>query len=293
MEIPLLWINLQRHERRRRRMLWALEEGGWWHERIEAVDALDPRQILCPLPNPGFRGNALPGIQRRDEADPLRGTSRPELACTASWLRALCRGHEILRGGGAEHLLVLEDDSGAALAVPDSWGFSLAELVQQLDATSRRCGVPWEIVQLLATSRRAQSQLLEEWQQSKGHCRVVPRHGIRSGGTGAVLLHRRALPSLTSLLQRFNWRCGWPVHLLFHPHGVRPVADKWLYGSVKAASVWVTTYPLFCLDASDSAIHPEHLELYQIPSRAFTLQIWREDGRRDLIEAQRCWDRLV
>ena len=142
-------------------MLWALGEGGWWHERIEAVDAADPAQWLIPLVNPCVGGNHLPGIQRSSEADPGRAVLRGELACMASWLKALCRGEQLLREMGLDHLLVLEDDSGASLACPEAWAFSLTELVNHLDQRSEILGVPWCVAQLLATSQNAQRMLLD------------------------------------------------------------------------------------------------------------------------------------
>lgn len=292
MVIPLLWINLQRHALRRRRMLWALEEGGWRHERVDAVDALNRRQLMIPLLNPLHVGNTLPGIQRCSEADPARPTLRPELGCTASWLRALCRGEELLRASGQEVLFVLEDDVGAALACPEAWAFSLAELVQELEVASRQTGVPWAAVQVLATSARAQESLLDFWCHREGHRLVAPRQVVRTGGTCAVLLHRRALPLLVNGLQRWLWQRGLPLHLLVHPHGIRPVADKWLYGSLPSKAVWVCTYPLFCLDAYDSAIHPEHVEAYHASGRNFTLRTWAKDGRVQLLEAQSRWDAI-
>jgi hypothetical protein len=39
--IPLLWINLQRAPRRRARMQWAVRQGGWQAQRLEAIDAKD------------------------------------------------------------------------------------------------------------------------------------------------------------------------------------------------------------------------------------------------------------
>ena len=290
--IPLLWINLQRHSRRRRRMAWALREGGWWHERIEAVDALDPLQCLLALSNPFVAGNNLPGIQRLTEADPNRRVLRAELACMASWLRALCRGEQLLRQEGLNHLLILEDDSGASLACPEAWPFSLSELVDYLDQRSHALGFPWGVVQLLATNQKTQHMLLERWRSGQGNEFVCERRLVRSGGTGAVLLHRRALPWLVNSLQRLLWQLRCPVHVLVHPHGVRPVADKWLYGSLPAAAVWVVAYPLFCLDACDSAIHPEHLDAYQAPSRVLTLKTWAEDGRMALVDAQSRWDAI-
>ena len=291
--IPLLWINLHRHDRRRRRMAWALREGAWWHERIEAVDALDPQQCLVSLSNPFAPGNDLPGIQRASELDPSRRVLRGELACMASWLRALCRGEQLLRQEDLNHLLILEDDSGASLSCPDLWPFSLSQLIQNLDSRSDALGVPWSVVQLLATSQKAQRFLLDRWNSSGGNELICQRRLVRSGGTGAVLLHRRAFPWLLNTLHRFLWYLDWPLHLLVHPYGVRPVSDKWLYGSLPSASVWVTTYPLFCLDASDSAIHPEHVDLYQVPSRGFTLKIWFEDNHNALLAAQAYWDGIA
>ena len=291
--IPLLWINLRRHERRRRRMAWALNEGGWWHERIEAVDAQDPSHCLLPFANPLQAGNDLPGIQRSSEADPSRRVLRGELACMASWLHALCRGEQLLRERGLTHLLILEDDSGASLACPELWPFSLPQLIEDLDQRSASHGMPWGVVQLLATSQKAQRLLLDRWRSSAGTEFACARGLVRSGGTGAVLLHRRALPWLLNSLQRWLWRLGWPLHLLVHPRGVRPVADKWLYGSLPAAAVWVVAYPLFCLDACDSAIHPDHIVAYHLPSRSLTLQTWVDDGRLRLLEAQQQWDAIL
>ena len=35
--VPVLWINLERGDHRRRRMLKALAAGGWTHQRIEQI----------------------------------------------------------------------------------------------------------------------------------------------------------------------------------------------------------------------------------------------------------------
>ena len=43
-QIPVLWINLNRHKKRRARMNWALKSGGWKSHRLSAIDAADSDQ---------------------------------------------------------------------------------------------------------------------------------------------------------------------------------------------------------------------------------------------------------
>ena len=48
-QIPVLWINLNRAHRRRTRMQWALENGGWTAYRFNAVDAEDCLHHFLPF----------------------------------------------------------------------------------------------------------------------------------------------------------------------------------------------------------------------------------------------------
>ena len=94
-QIPLLWINLNRAKKRRARMDWALQQGGWKAHRLNAIDATDRRQHLLPLPNLFQAGTPLPGLYLSEEAQPKRITRRAELACLASWKRALVHAKQI------------------------------------------------------------------------------------------------------------------------------------------------------------------------------------------------------
>ena len=82
------------------------------------------------------------------------------------------------------------------------------------------------------------------------------------------------------------------MHILSHPRGVRPVADKWLYACLPASTSWVCTYPLFCLEAIDSDLHSEHVKNFHLPSRNTTLDLWREDEAVNLIESFSKWASL-
>ena len=83
-----------------------------------------------------------------------------------------------------------------------------------------------------------------------------------------------------------NW------HPLVHPWRIRPVADKWIYGALPKGSCQVATYPHFCLEAEDSDLHSEHVELFHKPSREITLKIWKDDQRDILLNAQKAWDNV-
>ena len=126
-QLPLLWINLDRATKRKACMDWATQSGGWHAHRIRAVDSEDLYQRLVPLPNPFNAGTPLPGLYRRDEAQPKRVTTRAELACLASWKKALIMARKIKSPSG--WYLVMEDDLGASLATPEGWTHSLLELI--------------------------------------------------------------------------------------------------------------------------------------------------------------------
>jgi len=280
--IPLLWINLKRAPRRRARMHWAIRQGGWQAQRLEAIDAKDPTVQLLPLPNPARIGQALPGLRRWQEAHPWRRTSRPELACLASWQRALLRAEQL----PSEWILLMEDDLGAALAAVPSWPVNLEQLVNLAPPQTLA-------IQLAPISAEARRQLHHHWQASGGSQWLVPKASVRSHGNGAVLLHRRAFLHLIPGLARFcalhlpHW------HPLLHPWGCRPVADKWLYACLPSGSCQVLTYPLFCLEASDSSLHHSHVQAYHQPSRQATLALWAADGHQALLEAQHHWDAIA
>ena len=83
-----------------------------------------------------------------------------------------------------------------------------------------------------------------------------------------------------------NW------HPLVHPLKIRAVADKWIYGALPAGSCQVATYPHFCLEAEDSALHNEHVQAFHKPSRDTTIKIWHRDKRLRLLEALESWDQI-
>ena len=93
--IPLLWINLDTAMKRRARMNWAINQGGWKASRFSAIDAADRRQRLVAIPNPLRAGIPLPGLYRAEEADSMRITSRHELACLASWKHLLIKAKKL------------------------------------------------------------------------------------------------------------------------------------------------------------------------------------------------------
>ncbi|MHC5113418.1 MAG: glycosyltransferase family 25 protein [Planctomycetota bacterium] len=289
--VPLLWINLERAAHRRRRMEWALAQGGWAHERLEAVDGRNRQLRFRAVPDLAVRGAALPGVRRMNEARPWRRTTRSELACLASWQRAVARAGARMESDDVPAVLVLEDDVGACLAVPHAWPVSLADLVDGADRRSRDDGHPWTAIQLAPINPRERKRLHAEWKASGGTQLVVPKTTVRSHGNGAVLLHRRALPHLDRHVRRLAPEST--RYVLRHPWAVRPVADKWLYAMLPPSSVYVATYPLFCLDACDSELHPDHVDRYHRPSRDVTVELWEQDGLDELVLAQRSWDELT
>ena len=191
---------------------------------------------------------------------------------------------------GAECALITEDDVGASLAVVEHWPFSLAALLEQLQGASQLQQQPWTLLQLAPVSSSARSKLNEIWVASEGRQLIWPRQAMASGGNGAVLVHRRAVERLTGGLQKLLRQLTRSDHLIVHPWGVRPVADKWIYGSVPANSVYLCTFPLFCLDAGRSSIHQDHVNAYHAPSKAITLEIWKQHGMHNLLNAQEQWD---
>lgn len=289
---PVLWINLDRETQRAQRMHWALDAGQWEHERMPAIDGGCDNLWISSIPVPWRKGNRLPGIQRHQEITPARATSRAELACTASWLKALVRARSLMAAEGLEAIVIAEDDVGASFAVVDHWPFSTDELLDQLNRESKQQGTPWGLVQLAPINCKSRRHLHQIWLNSKGRQLIWPRTSMASGGAGAVLVHRRAVNQFVGAAQRLiNWLAR-PHQLLLRPAGVRAVADKWLYGSVPEASVYLLTFPLFCLDAKNSSIHEEHVLAYHEPSKALTLDLWQRHGHQILLQAQQHWDAL-
>lgn len=282
-QIPLLWINLDRCVQRRNRMEWAIQQGGWASHRLSGIDGQDPRHRLIALPNPLRAGTNLPGIIRAHESEPRRRTSRAELACLASWKLLLLKAREIKTPSG--WLLLMEDDLGACLAASQAWAHSLLDLIES-------CPTQTLVIQLAPISAAVRQNLATLWRQSEGQCMSVAKEQVRSHGNGAVLIHQRALSHLLDSIHTFC-ASNWPrLHPLIHPWRIRPVADKWLYGSLPSGSCRVATYPHFCLEAQDSSLHQQHVAAFHQPSRAITLQIWQADHREELLAAQRKWDSI-
>ena len=154
-QIPLLWINLRRANRRRARMDWALKQGEWNAHRLNAIDAEDRHEHFWPISNFLKAGTRIPGIYINDETEPKRITSRAELACLASWKHALMKAKQIKSRSG--WVLIMEDDLGASLAEPNAWRHSLIELIKY-------CPMHTLVIQLAPISATVRSQLAQKWE---------------------------------------------------------------------------------------------------------------------------------
>ena len=265
-------------------MEWALSEGGWSNYRFTAIDSRDPAHLFFPVSNIFWSGVALPGLFRCEENDPRRTTSRAELACLASWKRILFMASRIHSFSG--WVLLMEDDLGSSLSVPHAWMHSLNDLINF-------CPRRTLAIQLAPISFHAREKLVSIWRSSNGRCLSVPKESVRSHGNGAVLLHKRALSYLIDPFLYFSRLCSSNLHLLLHPSRIRPVADKWIYGSLPPGTCQVATYPHFCLDAVDSNLHVDHVSSFHKPSRDTTINIWARDKRFNLIEAHQSWDNIT
>ena len=281
--IPLLWINLRDARLRRARMYWALNSGNWRSFRFEAISASNYSNRFFTVPNLFHPGTSLPGIYRSDEVDSLRLTTRPELACLASWKRLLLTASSIHSSSG--WYLLMEDDLGSSLSCPESWVHSLFDLISFCPSNTLA-------IQLAPISATVRLQLFRQWSSSHGNCLAVPKANVRSHGNGAILLHANAIKMLTDPLLTFFNRLSSDFYPMLHPWRIRPVADKWLYGSLPADSCQVATFPLFCLDAYDSSIHTHHVHGFHQPSRDTTINIWREASCSQLLESLSVWDNI-
>ena len=282
-QYPVFWINLQRERKRRRRMQAALRQGGWNHVRWNGIDGRNPNHRFWAWQRPWQRAAVLPGVQRHEEAKPQRRTNRMELACLCSWQRLIESLDQQHSPSG--WFLLLEDDVGSSLAVPEHWPYSLNDIVEQ-------AGEKALAIQLAPINAGVRRTLYERWQSSNGQALVVPKANVRSHGNGAVLLHRNAVPLLRRRIGR--WLEQWipQLHLLGHPRNVRPVADKWLYASLPPGSCWVSTFPLFCLEAETSSLHQDHVTSFHQASRHVTLQLWSEGRHQELLKAAQGWKKL-
>ena len=264
-------------------MNWALKSGGWKSHRLSAIDAADNDQKLLALPNLFQAGTKLPGLYRSEEPESSRRTSRPELACLASWKRLLLNSQQIDSPSG--WLLLMEDDVGASLARPAAWAHSLIDLIEF-------CPKQTLAIQLYPTNAKIREKLAQDWEISQGKCIAVNKEIVHSHGNAAILLNKKALEILIDPLQYFANYISKNWHPMLHPWKIRPVADKWLYGTLPPGSCQVATYPHFCLDAENSALHPEHVEAFHRPSRAATINIWERDNRKGLLESQKFWESI-
>ena len=264
-------------------MDWALNKGGWNALRFNAIDADEKSHLLLPVPNLLNAGTPLPGLYRKEEANPIRASKRSELACLASWKRLILKASKISSPSG--WVLLMEDDLGASLAAPNDWAHTLLDLIDF-------CPNETLAIQLAPISTTVRKHLVELWRRSQGKCLSIAKEKVRSHGNGAVLINQKALQLL---IDPFLWlsnkyKNNW--HPLLHPWQIRPVADKWIYGALPPGSCQVSTYPHFCLEAKDSALHIEHVEAFHKPSRDITLAIWKSDHRNSLLKAQHIWDQI-
>ncbi len=262
-------------------MEWALESGQWEQKRFEAIDADNHNQLFLSIPIPWQSGSTLPGLRRAEEPNPWRITTRKELACLASWQRILIKAEQLNKSW----VLLIEDDIGSSLAVPASWPISLDELIDRTPQNALA-------IQMAPISSSARVELYKMWINSGHREWLVPKKLIRSNGNGAILLKDAAYKRLISSISRIAEKLASNFHPIAHPWAIRPVADKWLFGLLPKDSCYVSSYPLFCLDAKDSSLHPEHVNSFHLPSKEITLKIWEEDARKELIDAQNYWDRL-
>ncbi len=262
-------------------MEYALREGGWINNyRFDAIDGSDPKNKFIPLEKFWHKGTSFPGAFIYDEDIPNRITNRGELACLCSWQMLV----ESLENydSSCGWFLLMEDDVGSSLATVHNWPVCLNEIIENVPEDALA-------IQMAPINGNLRSKLHHEWKESRGRTLVVPKNCVKSHGNGAVLLNQSAIPFLKRRLGRIIEKILTNFHFLTHPYKIRPVADKWLYASLPENTCWVSTFPLFCLEAETSSLHQKHINTYHLASREATLQIWREENYTELIEAYRQW----
>ena len=264
-------------------MNWALNSGDWRSFRFNAISANHSHNSFFTVPNLLNPGTPLPGLYRSDEIDPQRLTTRSELACLASWKLLLLTASSIYSSSG--WYLLMEDDLGSSLSCPESWVHSLSDLISFCPSNTLA-------IQLAPISATVRLELFRQWYSSNGNCLAVPKASVRSHGNGAILLHQNAIKMLIDPLLSFVKRFSDDIIPMLHPWRIRPVADKWLYGSLPEGSCQVATFPHFCLDASDSSIHSHHIHNFHQPSRDITINIWRQASCYQLLDRLSDWDNI-
>lgn len=279
-DFPLFWINLNRDIDRRTKMELALAKGQWSAKRWPATDGMNKANVFASYQRPWQKSSAFPGLLRTMEAESSRCTTRMELACLTSWQMLI--ENLLTKETRSGWYLLMEDDLGSSLSVPNHWPFTLNELVEQANDNVLA-------IQMAPINGRVRHELYGLWKSSRGDQLLVPKTTVRSHGNGALLLNQKAIPLLSRRLGRWIERLMPNIHLLGHPRDVRPVADKWLYASLPLDSCWVSTFPIFCLEARTSSLHQEHVHTFHQASRRVTLDLWNSGGHQALIDAEKDW----
>ncbi|MCB4378642.1 glycosyltransferase family 25 protein [Synechococcus sp. MU1650] len=281
---PVFYINLDKDVRRKKRMEFALKFGGWQFTRWRATDAGDSHEKLFSFERFWQKPSEFPGSFKYNEADPIRKTTKSELGCLCSWQRLI----EHLQYTKLSHdwFLLMEDDVGSSLAVPDHWPFNLNDLIDQAGKDSLA-------IQMAPINGKIRRELYQLWLNSKKHKLLMPKSQVRSHGNGAILINRNALPLLSRRMGRWIESYLPNIHVLGHPRKVRPVADKWLYASLPIDKCWVTTFPLFVLEAETSSLHHDHVNSFHRASRQATLEIWKSNGYSQLLQADAQWRNII
>jgi len=283
-EISVHWINLDRDIKRRKRMLSALDAGGWHSKRWRATDGSDHSQKFISFERFWQKPSQFPGSFRHKEADPRRHTTRSELACLCSWQKLI----ESLqhKDSSNDWFLLMEDDVGSSLAVAPYWPFSLGDLINQ-------AGENGLAIQMAPINGKTRLDLFQEWLISGKQKLLMPKSQVRSHGNGAILLNKKAIPLLRRRIGRWIETFLPSTHLLGHPRQVRPVADKWLYASLPVEKCWVLTFPLFILEAETSSLHQSHVSSFHNASRKITQVIWHAYKYKELIQADKKWKSII
>ena len=280
--MKLFWINLERDKIRRKRMYWSLRQGGWENQRFIGIDVSNKRNYFFSIINPLVTASNYPGVRRMHENKPFRLTKKSELACLASWKKLI----SMISNYPDEWFLIMEDDLGSSLACVHDWPISLNDIVKNAPANTL-------LIQLAPISASVRKQLYTFWSKSDPKTWLVSKKYVKSHGNGAILLNKRALeyylPRTFINIKIF----GFNFYFLFHPWNCRPVADKWIYAALPDDSCQVLTFPLFCLEASNSNLHEDHVKKFHQPSKDQTIKIWEEENQVELIKSQQSWDGII